>query len=173
MTGWLPDIWCCDPVFNLADTDMLITLHLIFDTDTWHLIPDTWYLTLALDMLSLNTWYLISDTWRLKCYHLILDICYHLVLIHLTWCCDTWLDSITHDTCITLHIHDYHFYGELTWLLYCYQTSGTPEFLYNWTLVLLNLCIPCTITLVNSTVIQASDGACLVSGWRGSISRSC
>ena len=44
----------------------------------------------------------------------------------------------------------------LTWLLYCYQTSGT--------LALLNSCIlcthvPCTVTLVNSTVIPTSGRA--------------
>ena len=131
--------------------DLLISWH--WYVYTWHLIPDIWYLTLIFDMLSLdtwslildiwywyltcyhlivNTWHLISDTWQLICYHLTLDTCY-LVLIHLTWCCDTWPDIITPDTCITLSIHDYHFYEDLTWLLYCYQTSGTPELLYSWT----------------------------------------
>jgi len=44
-----------------------------------------------------------------------------MVLVHLT------PDIVIPDTCITWHIHDYHFYGDLAWLLYCYQTSGTPE----------------------------------------------
>ena len=95
------------------------TKHLISDTGTCHAILDTWYLTLVLDMLSL-TWHAIT---RLTCYHL--------VLVHLTWYCGT---------CIILHIHAYHFYGDLTWLLYCYQTSGTPELLYSWTPVFLNPC---------------------------------
>jgi len=118
------------------------TWHLISDTgiwhvDTWHLILDTWYLIPVLDMLSLdtNTWHLIYDTWQLTCYHLIIDICYHLVLAYLTWNCDIWLNTIIPGTCITLHIHDYHFYGDLAWLLYCYQTSSTPELQYSWTLV--------------------------------------
>jgi len=132
--------------------DLLITWHwLVY---TWHLIPDTWYLILILDMLSLDTWsltidiwhwyltcyhltpdtwHLISDSWRLTCYHLILDICYHLVLIDLTWCCGTWLDIITPDICSTLLIHDYYFYGDLTWLLYYYQASSTLQLLYCWT----------------------------------------
>ena len=147
---------------------------------TWHLILDTWYLTPVLDMLSLDTWYLTSDIW-----HLTIDMLSLTWLMlspgtstHLTWYCDTWLDTITPDTCITWHIHDYHFYGNLAWLLYCYQTSGTPELLYSWTPVLLNSCIPCThvpctVTLVNSMVILASGRACLVSGWWGCISRSC
>jgi len=100
-----------------------LTWHLISNTDTWHVItwhpiPDTWY---------------IYDTCQLTCYHL-LDMCYYLLLTHLTWYCDTWLDSITPDTCIMLHIHDYHLTGTLAWLLYCYQTSGAPE--------LLNSCTP-------------------------------
>ena len=73
------------------------------------------------------------DTWQLTCYHLILDICYHLVPIYLTWYCDIWLNSITPDTCITLHIMIITFMGTLTWLLYCYQTSGTPVLLNSWT----------------------------------------
>jgi len=100
---------------------------------TWHLIPDTWYMTL--------------DDWHAITYL----TCFHMELAHLTWYCDTWLDTSTPDTCITLHIHDYHFYGDLAWLLYCYQTSGTPELLcscapellYSWTPItgrLLTLC---------------------------------
>jgi len=131
---------------------------------TWHLIFDTWYLTPVLDMLYLtpDLWYLTPDlwhllsgtgTWHVITWHLILDTwymtldnwhtityltCFHMVLVHLTWCCDTWRDAITPDTCITLYIHDYHFYGDFTWLLYCYQTlvllnSCAPELLYIWT----------------------------------------
>jgi len=58
---------------------------------------------------------------------------FHMALVHLTWYCGTWLDTITPDTYITLHIHDYYFYGDLAWLLYSYQTSGAPELLCSWT----------------------------------------
>ena len=121
------------------------TWHLISDTGTCHVILDTWYLKLVLDMLYLTldiwhqyvtcyTWHLISDTstWHVITWHLILDTwymtldgwhaithltCFHMVLVYLTWYCDTWLDTITPDTCITWHIHDNHFYGDLAWLL--------------------------------------------------------
>ena len=130
MTGWLPNIWCCN------------------------CIQLTWYrhvnkLTLICLYLTLDPWHLIFDTWQLICYHLILGTCYHSVPIHLTWCCDTWLNTITPDTCIILHIHDFHFYGDLTKLLYSYRdlvflNSCTPEtlallkLLYSWTPVYLN-----------------------------------
>ena len=110
--------------------------HVIFDTGTWHVILDTWSTTL-------DIWhrYLICHTW-----HLILtpDIWHMLILMlshgtsTLTWYCDTWPDTITPDTCIIWHIHDYHFYGDLAWLLYCYQIFGTPELLCSWTPVYLN-----------------------------------
>ena len=102
--------------------------HLISDTGTCHVILDPWYPTLVLDMLSL-TWHAIT--------HL---TCYHLILVHLTWYCDTWLVTVIPGTCIILNIHDYHFYRDLAWLLYCYQTSGTPELLYSWTPVFLSPC---------------------------------
>jgi len=104
---------------------------------TWHLISGTWYLIPVFDMLHLtpDTWHLIHNTWQLTCYHL---TCFHMVLAHLTWYCDTWLDTIIPDTCIILHIHYYHFYGDLAWLLYCYQASGTPELLCSWTTLFLN-----------------------------------
>ena len=114
-------------------------LSLDIDTGTCHAMLITWYLIPVHTMLylTLDIWhrylpYLTLDIWRqyLPCYtwHL---TCYHLVLIHLTWYCDTWLVTVIPNTCITLHIHDYHFYGDLSWLLYCYQT-----------LVLLNSCAP-------------------------------
>ena len=133
-------------------TDILITWlwyvyiwYLISDTGTWHvitrhLIPDTWYLISILDMLSpdnliTDTWYMTLDNWR-AITHL---TCYHLVLIHLTRDCDTWLDTITPDTCISLHIYDYHFFRDLTWLFYIITrhlvllNSCAPELLYTWT----------------------------------------
>jgi len=108
----------------------------MFILDTWSLTLNIWHWYLTCYHLTPDTWHLISDTWRLT---------YAITWYWYTWCCDTWLDIITLDTCITLPIHDYHFYGNLTWLLYCYQTSDTP--------VLLNSCIPythvsCTVTLV-------------------------
>ena len=129
-----------------------LTLALVFDM--LYLTPDldTWYLTPVLDLLLLNTRYLTHDIWHryLTCHHLTIDTWlddwhaithltyFHMVLVHLTLCCNTWLDTITPDTCITLHIHDYHFYGDLAWLLYCYQTlvllnSCALELLYTWT----------------------------------------
>jgi len=110
--------------------------HMISDTSTWHVILDSWSLT-----LDIWHWYLICYT---RHRHLIYDIwhltCFHMVLVHLTWYWDTWLDTIVLDTCIILYIHDYHFYGDLAWLLYCYLTSGTPELLCSWTPVFMNPC---------------------------------
>ena len=105
--------------------------HLISDTGIRHAILITWYLTpvLAMLYLSLDIWYQ-----NLPCYTWHLTYC-HLVPIHLTWYCDTWLDTITPDTCISLHIHDYHFYGDLIIIL-------SPDIWYSWTPVLLNSCIP-------------------------------
>jgi len=133
--------------------------HMISDTGTCHAIFDTWYLTPVLTMLYLTldirhryltcyTWHLISDigTWHVITWHLIPDTwymildnwhaithltCFHLILVHLTWYYDTWLVTITPDTCITWHIMI--IYRDLAWLLYCYQSSGTPELLYSWT----------------------------------------
>jgi len=152
------DIWYLTPA---PDTLYLTTdpWHLISDSDTWHvitwyLIPDTWYPIPVLDMLYLtpdsryliydtdllyltpDTWYMTLDNWH-AITHL---ICFHMVLVHLTWYCDTWLDNIIPDTCITLHIHDYHFYGDLVWLLYYYQTSGILELLCSRAPVFLNSC---------------------------------
>ena len=91
---------------------------------TWHLIPDTWY----------------NNTWQLTCYHS-LDMLSPGTST-LDRYCDTWLVTVIPGTCIILHIHDYYFYGDFAWLLYCYQIFGTPELLYSWTPVLLNSCIP-------------------------------
>ena len=119
------------------------TWHVISDTDTGHVILNTWYRTLALDMLYLtpDPWHLIL-TPVLDMLYLTLDpgswymthanthlTRFHIVVVHLTWYCDTWLVIVIPGTCIILHIHDYHFYGELAWLLYCYQTSDTPVLL--------------------------------------------
>jgi len=53
MIRWLPDIWCCYSVFNLPDTDILIT---------WHLTPYT-------NMLSPTHDYHFTGTWHLLSYH--------------------------------------------------------------------------------------------------------
>jgi len=152
-----------------SDIDMsyLILDMLLLDTwyltlDIWHVILDSWYMTPVLDMLYLtpDTWHLIYDTWRLTYYHSF-DMLSHGTSTLDTWYCDTWLDTITPDTCITWHIHDYHFYGDLAWLLYCYQTSCTPKLLNSCTLELLYPLYSCPLY------------KCLVSGWRGCIPRSC
>ena len=122
------------------DTWPLISDTGIWHVITWHLILDPWYLTPVFDMLISDTgfdcYHLTPDTWSMTLdnWHAITYLtCFHMVLVLLTWCCDTWLDTVIPDTCITLHIHDYYFYGDLTWLLYCYQTFGTPELMYSWT----------------------------------------
>ena len=127
------------------------TYYLISDTGTCHAMLITWYLipVLAMLYLSLDIWHrylpclsldiwhrylpcytyrLIPDTWYNNTWHL---TCYHPVLIHLTWYCGTY---------IILHIHDYYFYGDLAFLLYCYQIFGTPELMCSWTPVFLNPC---------------------------------
>ena len=153
--------------------------HLISDIGTWHVILDTWILTLDIWYRYLTCYHLTPDTrpWymTLDNWHAITHLtCVHMVLVHLTWYCDTWLGTITPDTCITWHIHDYHFYGDLAWLLYCYQTSVIHKLLYSCTLELLYPLYSCPLHCysVNSTVILASSKACLVSGWWGCIPRS-
>ena len=113
--------------------DQMITWNMLWLSLTCYFFG-TWYLTLVLDMLSLDTWYMLLDNWHVITYL----TCYHLVLVHLTRYCDTWPDTITLNTCISLHIHDYHFYGDLAWLLYCYHL---PDIWYPWTPVLLKSCI--------------------------------
>ena len=127
--------------------------YLIFDvvTLTDILVTWPWYYTPVLAMLhlSLDIWHqylpcytrhLISDTGT---YHAILDgwhaithlTCYHLVPIHLTRYCDTWLVTVLPGICIILHIYDSHFYGDLIIIL-------LPDIWYSWTPVLPNSCIP-------------------------------
>ena len=154
----LVNIWCCTLYSHrhLA----CYTWYVTSDTNTWllNLIYDLWHrhsvFTPALDIL-----YLIPDP-----RHLILDIgtwymsylspdpnprymthanpyliCFHVVQVH--WpdiMTHPWPDTTTPDTCIIWYIHDYHFYGDLAWLLYYYQTFGTPELLYSWTPVYLS-----------------------------------
>ena len=101
--------------------------HLISDTG-WYVIRNTWYLTLNIWRRYLTCYHLTSDTWymTLGIWHAITHLtCFYMVLVHLTWYCDTWLVTVIPGTCIILHINDHHFYGDLAWLLYCDQTFGT------------------------------------------------
>ena len=159
--------------------DQMITWHmklwLLFKL--WLCIQLTWYR--HVNYLTLMCLYL-------TCYHLTPDIWYltpddwHAI----TWYWYTWPDVVTLDW-ILLH---------LTPVLHCIlmiitlrgldviiillPDIGTPELLYPWTYILLNSYIPYThvlytVTLINSTIIPISGRACLVSGWRGCIPRSC
>ena len=126
------DLWLRHSVFTLA--------HGIY-TGTCHAIFDTWYPTPVLAMLHLSLdirhRYLICHTW-------------HLLLTPGIWYAFMWYeipgpDIVTLDRtlpprylCIIWHIHDYHCYGDLAWLLYYYQILGTPKLLYSWTPVYLN-----------------------------------
>jgi len=129
---------------------------MISDTGTCHAIFNTWYRTPVLAMLYLThdtrhrylpcyIWHLIYDTsiWHaiLATWYMtpVLDICYHLVLAHLTWYCDPWPDTITPDTCITGHIMIITFIG--TWHDYYIITRH---------LVLLNSCTPVLLYLLYS-----------------------
>jgi len=130
----------------------LLLTHLI--PDTWYLIPvlDTWYLTLDIWHLYLtcyhltpDTWHLIYDTWQLTCYHLIL-------IYAITWYWHIWPDIMTPDW-ILLHLtpvlHCIFMIitvtRTLTWLLYYYQTSGTPVLLNPYTPELLYLMYSCPL----------------------------
>jgi len=131
MTRWLLDIWCCNSAFNSPDTGMLIIWHWYVILDTWPLTLDIWYRYLTCYNLILDTWHLRSNIWQLTCYHLILDICYHLVR-------HTWPDVVTPDW-ILLY---------LTLVLYCIfmiiTFTGTWHDYYavSRPLVLLNSCAP-------------------------------
>ena len=138
---WHPYSLTCRLYHCLLYTSDAGTWHVI----TWHLIPDTWYMTL--DMLSPGTSTSDLILWHLTGYY----YTWHLYYIAYSWL--SLLRGLWHDN-----------YTATIWY------SCTPELLYS--------CIPCThvsciVTLVNSTVIPASGRACLVSGWRECITRSC
>ena len=107
------------------------TWHMIYDTSICHAILDTWYMTPVLAML-----YLTFDIWHryLPCYT------WNLISDTGTWHVITWPDIVIPDwillylTSVLPSILLINFMGTLTWLLYCYQTSGAP--------VLLNPCTP-------------------------------
>ena len=131
MTGWLPDIWCCNFIFNSPDTNMLITWHWYFYT--WHLIPGTWYLTPVLDMLSLNTWYMTPNIW-----HLIID------MLSLTWYPFTWYSTLD---LMLWHLTGYYYTWHMYYIAYSWLSLFRgldmiiillPDLWYSWTPVLLN-----------------------------------
>jgi len=127
-------IWCCDSYWYISYLTQICiyrylpcllfdiwywylpcyTYYLISDTGTCHARLITWYPTPVHSILylALDIWHrylsCYTDTWYNNIWYL---TCYHPVLVHLTWYCDT---------CIILHIHDYYFYRDLAWLLYCY-----------------------------------------------------
>ena len=111
---------CCDSVFNLPNTNMLITWHLIYDTDiwhaiTWHLISHTWYLAHAI------TWYwytwpnVVTSDWILFNLTPVLHCLFMIIAFTGTW-------------------HDYYTVTRHLVLL----NSCTPKLLCSWTPVFLN-----------------------------------
>ena len=128
MTGWLPDIYC-NSIFNSPDNNMLVIWHWYVILNTWSLTLDIWHRYLTCYHLTPDTWHLIYNTWQLTYYHSLdmlshdtstLDqMLWHLtgLLLHLYYNVNSWLPLL----------------WDLVWLLYCYQTSGTPELLYTWT----------------------------------------
>jgi len=127
--------------------------HVISDTDTWHAILDTWYLTSALDMLNLtpDLRHLISDTGT---WYVILDTRYmthantHLTRFHMAQ--SHWPDIMTPDRILlplipilygifmtitfTRTWHDYYIVTRYLVLLnFC-----APELMCSWTHVYLN-----------------------------------
>ena len=119
----ISDIVTCHAYHLISDTGTCHAFHLISIPVfvMLHLLLDIWY-----RYLPCYTYRLLPNTWYNNIWHL---TCYHPVLVHLTW---------YYGTCIILHIHDYYFYGDLAWLLYCYQIFGTLELLNSWAPVLLN-----------------------------------
>ena len=150
------DIWFMTPALGIYTGTRYLHRYLVFTPilGKLHLIYELWLrhsvFTLVLSICT-GTWYLkpvprhlifrhrysiyvILDTWS---WYPVYDML-SCGTSTLTWHCDPWPDTTTLDTCIIWHIHDYHFYGDLVWLLYYYQIFGTTEFLYSWTPVYLN-----------------------------------
>jgi len=161
LCGWLiTDICYCDSHQHISYLT-LTYIHLILampclTLDIWpRYLPclslDIWHRYLSYISLDIDTvlgmLYLLFDIWyrNLPCYtyYLISDTgtCHAIRLISDAWYNNTWHLTWYCGTCIILHIHDYYFYRDLAWLLYCYQIFDTPELLYSWTPVLLNSCI--------------------------------
>jgi len=105
-----PDIDTCHAIFDRwYPTPVLVLLHLSLDIRHWFLICHTWHLLLTPGIWYDFMWYEYLDltSWLLTGH-------YH------SWYLIIW------------HIHDYHYYGDMTWLLYYYyQIFGTPELLYS------------------------------------------
>ena len=142
-----------DTCHAIIDTN---NCHAIFDTDICHAVLDLWHLTPVLGIytgtqylhrhLACYTWYNIYDsgtrylhwhsiyrpgTWYVTCtWHMVYDML-SCGTNTWTWHHDSWPDTTTPDACIIWQIHDYHFYGDLAWLLYYYQIFGTSELLYS------------------------------------------
>jgi len=134
MTGWLPDIWYCNSIFNSPDNNMLITWHWYVILDTWSLTLDIWHWYLTCYHLTPDIWHLIYDTWQLTCYHL-LDMLSHgtsildLILWHLTGHYCTWhLYYIAYSWLSLLRE-----LGMIIILLPDLWYSCAPELLYSWT----------------------------------------
>jgi len=130
MTGWLPDIWCCNSIFNSHDTDVLITWP--WYVYTWHLIPDTWYLTLVLDMVLLGTWYLTLDIWHqyLTCYYLTPDT-WHLISDTDTWHVITWhlIPDTWYMTPENWHAITWYLIYAITWYWHIWPDIVTPDWI--------------------------------------------
>jgi len=124
------DIWhrhsVFTPVLGIYTGTQYLHRHLA--CYTWYVIYDsgTWYLHWH-SIYRPGTWYVILDTCT---WHTVYDML-SCGTNTLTWHRDSWPDTTTPDTCIIWHIHDYHFYGDLAWLLYYYRIFGTPELLYS------------------------------------------
>ena len=108
--------------------------YVIPDTGTCHAICDMWYPTPVLVLLHLSLdiryRYLICRTWLLLLIH---GICYAFMWYKYLDLTSWLLTGHYHPWYLILwHIHDYHYYGDMTWLLYYYyQIFGTPELLYS------------------------------------------
>jgi len=105
------------PALSIYTYTWLVTLDILFMTSTLGIYTGIRYIDPVLDMSP------APDTWYM--------ICFHVVQI-------PGLDILTIDQTLLpmipvfiWHIHDYHFYGDLAWLLYYYQIFGTPELLYS------------------------------------------
>ena len=119
-----PDIWhrhsVFTPVLSIYTDTWHVTLDILFMTPALGIYTSTRYIDPVLDMSYLTP---APDTRYMICFHVVqipgLDI------LTLDW---TLLPLIP---VFIWHIHDYHFYGDLAWLLY--QIFGTPVLLYSWT----------------------------------------
>jgi len=86
-----PDDYLIYDVVTLYSTHLIPTCYLpnadMFILDTWSLTLDIWYCYLICYHLTLDPWdvRLPLDNWHAITYL----TCFHMVLVYLTWCCDT------------------------------------------------------------------------------------